>query len=87
MLNSDLESSPITANAGTWYTVNVLGRIILPGQPRWLLVYVEFGQAPGEVVWVDNLILTSECIPEPASLMVVIVGLALAVGFGKLRRK
>jgi hypothetical protein len=51
------------------------------------VVYVEFDQAPGEVIWVDNLILTAQCIPEPASLMVVIAGLASCIGFGKLRRK
>jgi hypothetical protein len=74
------------AEPGVWYTVNPFDRIVLPDQPRWIVVLVEYGQAPGEAIWVDNLLLTGQCIPEPSSLGVLIAGLVSAMGFRRLRR-
>jgi hypothetical protein len=74
------------ADPGVWYTVNPFDRILLPEQPRWLVVLVGFDQASGETIWVDNVVLTSNCIPEPMSLVLGIIGLGSIVGFRKLRR-
>jgi len=75
------------ASAGVWYTVNPFNQILLPEQPRWLVVYVDYNQAPGEAIWVDNVILTSKCVPEPASAMAVLLGLTSLVGLAGIRRK
>jgi hypothetical protein len=72
---------------GTWYTVNPFNQITLPIQPRWLVVFVEFNQAPGEVLWVDDLVLTAKCIPEPSSMIALVVGLTSIAGCRRLRRK
>ena len=71
---------------GTWYTVNPFEQILLPEQPRWLVVFVQFDQAPGESIWVDNLVLTSKCSPEPASVVALMSGLVGLAGFLKRRR-
>ncbi len=74
------------AEPSIWYTVNPFDRVLLPDQPRWMVVFVGFDQAEGETVWVDNLELTSKCIPEPMSLVLGIMGLGSIAGFRKLRR-
>ncbi len=72
---------------GVWYTVNPFDQIRLWKQPRWIVVYIEYGQAPGEAVWVDNVILTGKCIPEPAGVVVLMSGLVSIMGFARLRRR
>lgn len=69
-----------------WTLVNPFDRILLPEQPRWISVEVLYVQASGESVWLDDVILTGRCIPEPSSLASLIGGFAVAlVGFGKRR--
>ncbi|MDH7602260.1 MAG: PEP-CTERM sorting domain-containing protein [Armatimonadota bacterium] len=72
---------------GEWITVNPFDRTQLPVQPRWVSVEITYTQAPGETVWVDNVILTGKCVPEPSS-MIGLVGLCstLVAGF-RIRRK
>lgn len=82
-------TSPVVctfAEPGKWYTVNPFDRIVLPDQPRWIVLLVKYDQAQGEAVWVDNLILTGECIPEPSSLAVLFAGLVSAIGLGRMRK-
>jgi hypothetical protein len=83
-------SKPVTCTfdaPGTWYSGNPFDQIQLREQPRWIVVYVEYKQAPGEAIWVDNLVLTAKCIPEPSGLAVLMAGLASAIGLGGLRRR
>lgn len=62
----------------------------VPFQPRFLSVEVLIDQAPGETVWVDNLVLDAKChtaVPEPMSIVLGMMGLSSMVGlrrvFGK----
>lgn len=75
------------AEPGIWYPVNPFNRILLPSQPRWMIVYVEFGQVDAETVWVDDLVLTGKCIPEPASIALGVLGLGSVAGFKRFRKK
>jgi|GEM_PF-1253444 len=70
---------------GTWYTVNPFNRVLLPEQPRWLVVMVRFDQMPGETLWVDDLKLTSKCLPEPMSVALGVLGLFSVTGLRRLR--
>jgi len=76
-----------TVRPGEWVTVNPFNQVQLPIQPRWVSVEIVYTQAPGETVWLDNVILTGKCVPEP-SAMLSIVGLcgSLAAGM-RLRKK
>ncbi|NLX12176.1 MAG: PEP-CTERM sorting domain-containing protein [Phycisphaerales bacterium] len=67
----------------TWLTVNPFNRdeeLFAEFQPRWVSVEAELIQPGGYGVGVDNFILTTECVPEPATLSLVLVlsGLALS---------
>jgi hypothetical protein len=80
---------------GEWITVNPFANDILILrdrdrnliQPRWVSVEVGVWQAKGETVWIDNVILTSKCIPEPMSLILGCIGLSSVAGLRRLRRK
>ena len=60
---------------GHWSTVNPFPQIQLPIQPRWVSVEVSFVQARGEAVWLDNVVLTAECVPEPGGALAMLTGL------------
>lgn len=73
---------------GQWTTVNPFDRIQLPMQPRWVSVEVSFVQWPGEAVWLDNVVLTAECVPEPSGALAMLIGIVPLVGSRRyLRRK
>lgn len=58
---------------GQWATVNPFDRFSLPTlQPRWVSVEVSYLQAPGEAVWLDNVVLTAECVPEPSGALAML---------------
>lgn len=81
--------------AESWVTVNPFnndGIIFKNIQPRWVSVEIKFIQDPAEIVWVDNVILTSKCetsnyVPEPMSVMLGVLGLSAVGTFGRFRRK
>ncbi|MCL5103824.1 MAG: hypothetical protein M1133_06875 [Armatimonadetes bacterium] len=76
--------------AGSWVTVNPFNQdntLFKNFQPRWVSVEIEFIQDPAEIVWVDNVILTSRCVPEPMSVMLGFLGLGSVGAFGRFRRK
>lgn len=82
------------AGNGQWRVVNpwdddiwVFGANDKTMQPRWISVEVIIEQASGEEVWVDNMVLTSKCIPEPMSMILGGLGLSSVVGLRRLRRK
>lgn len=69
-----------------WTVVNPFDRILLPEQPRWISVEVLFTQASGESVWLDDVMLTGRCIPEPSSLASLIGAFSMVLaGFGMRR--
>ena len=77
-----------------WTTVNpwdddiwVLSANGKPIQPRWVSVEIILKQAPGENVWVDNVNLTSSCIPEPMSIILGCFGLSSVAGLRRLIRR
>ena len=65
---------------GQWSTVNPFNQIYLPLQPRWVSVEVNFLQAPGEAVWLDNVWVTGECVPEPAGILAMLAGISALAG-------
>lgn len=76
-----------TVRPGEWVTINPFNQIQLPMQPRWVSVEIVYTQAPGETVWIDNLVLTGKCVPEPSAL-VSLVGLCGALVTGaRMRRR
>jgi len=58
-----------------WVTLNPFNRILLDYQPRWVSVEIEFMQPDGTLVYVDNVYLTGQCLPEPATLSLLGLGL------------
>jgi hypothetical protein len=77
-----------TSNQEFWFTTkNPFDRIILPIQPRWISVEIEFLQPSGAINLVDNVILTSKCIPEPGAMASLVAGLMGLVGVTRFRRK
>ncbi|MGC8862723.1 MAG: hypothetical protein ACP5R5_08100 [Armatimonadota bacterium] len=70
-----------------WATVNPFSQFLLPLQPRWVSVEVVFTQAAGESVWLDNVVLTGKCVPEPSGIAALLGACgALAAGV-RTRRK
>lgn len=68
------------ADPTKWNTVNPFNRLALDFQPRWASVEIQFMQpAPADIIRVDNVILTSECIPEPSTILLVACGAGFAV--------
>lgn len=67
--------------------VNPFDQILLPIQPRWVSVEVLYDQQPGESVWLDNVMLTGACVPEPASGLVLLTGIAPVLWTLKVRRQ
>lgn len=67
-----------------WVLRDATGKLI---QPRWISVEILIDQAPSEFVWVDNVILTSKCIPEPMSMVLGIMGLGSVAGLRRMFRK
>lgn len=64
-----------------WQTVNPFNRILLPIQPRWVSVEATYVQPSGVSVWLDDVTLTGQCVPEPSSLLALIGGMVpLALG-------
>lgn len=75
------------SNQEFWFTtVNPFDRIVLPIQPRWISVEIEFLQPPGTVNLVDNVTLTSKCVPEPGAIASLATGLLGLVGLIRYRR-
>ena len=70
-----------------WVSVNPFDRVVLPIQPRWVSVEVRLVQAYGEIVWLDNVVLTGKCVPEPSSLLALLSGCGLIPSGLWLRRK
>ncbi len=71
-----------------WQTVNPFNRVLLPIQPRWVSVEMTFVQPNGVSVWVDNVTLTGQCVPEPSGLLALFGGIApLLLGVRSIRRK
>lgn len=71
-----------------WVTVNPFDRILLPVQPRWVSVDIIFDQAAGESVWLDNVVLTGQCVPEPSGMLILLSGgVPLILGRRFIRRK
>lgn len=66
---------------GQWSTVNPFDQVRLPIQPRWVSVEATYLQAPGESVWLDNVLLTAECVPEqppvpePSGALIMLTGI------------
>ncbi len=61
----------------TWLTVNPFNRdstLFANFQPRWVSVEAELIQPGGYGVGVDNFILTTQCVPEPAALLLLVLG-------------
>lgn len=80
---------------GEWHTVNPFANdmdVLRDGdgnliQPAWVSVEILLHQMPGETVWVDNVILTSDCIPEPMSLVLGFMGLGSVAGLRRIFKK
>lgn len=71
-----------------WFTTkNPFDRVVLPIQPRWVSVEIEFLQPAGVINMVDNVVLTSKCIPEPSVIASLAMGLMGFMGVGRFRRK
>jgi hypothetical protein len=74
----------------TWVTVNpfdVNKTLFSEFQPRWVSVEAELIQGTGEVVWIDNLDLTSMCVPEPSAIFALITGLVGMSSASRLFRR
>ncbi|MBP6965591.1 MAG: hypothetical protein KBC96_14435 [Armatimonadetes bacterium] len=71
-----------------WQTVNPFDRILLPIQPRWVSVEAVYVQPDGVGVWLDNVNLTGQCVPEPSGIALLLGGIApIALGGRLIRRK
>ncbi len=69
----------------TWLTVNPFNRdstLFANFQPRWVSVEAELVQPGGYGIGIDKFILTSQCVPEPAALSLLVLG-----GLASLRRR
>jgi len=58
-----------------WHHVNPFNQIVLPIQPRWISVEIEFWQPHNVINKVDNVVLTSKCVPEPSSFVALLLGI------------
>ena len=75
-------------NEKQWVTVNPFNQVLLPVQPRWVSVEVKFTQPEGVSVWLDNLNLTGQCVPEPSGLLIMLTGAApLALTLRRFMKK
>lgn len=70
-----------------WVTVNPFAEVLLPIQPRWVSIEVMYVQPTGVSVWLDNVTLTGECVPEPSGLLALLGGCGVLFGGFKLRRR
>ncbi len=73
-----------------WITVNPFNcnRTLFAGfQPRWLKVEIELLQVQFDVVGLDNVILTSQCVPEPATAGLLVLGAAALVARRRRTRR
>jgi len=70
-----------------WVAVKPFDELLLPIQPRWVSVESVFIQPAGVSVWLDNVVLTGKCVPEPASILGLIGGCGVLVGAFRLRRR
>lgn len=70
-----------------WVTVKPFDELLLPVQPRWVSVDIVFTQPVGVSVWLDNVVLTGKCVPEPAGVLALIGGCSVFLGVFRLRRR
>lgn len=61
--------------------------VVLPVQPRWIVVKVDFWQPNNAINMVDNIWFTSRCIPEPGAMASLAAGLVGMLGLKRFRRK
>ncbi len=84
---SDWVTYRFTGPAFEWVSVNPFNQVLLPIQPRWISVEVVYNQAAGEAVWLDDVVLTGRCVPEPTGLACLASALGALVTGLKLRRR
>jgi len=77
----------VSIPSGEWVTVNPFNQIFLPLQPRWVSVEVVYNQGIAETVWLDDVILTGRCVPEPSALVALVGGLGSLLGAGWRARR
>ena len=74
----------------TWLTVNPFNRnseLFAIFQPRWVSLEISIEQSATDRVHLDNVILTSQCVPEPCTMLLLGTGLAGFVGYKKKSKK